>query len=270
MSKSTATTKYLRIGQIAERTGLSAKALRLYEARGLLVPDARSASGYRLYGARALARLAEIAVLRRAGFTLAEIGALLLREAAAAALIEARIVALRREVRGKSAALATLEQAWRRLDPASSTDVDQVLESIQMSEELDVRFTETQRAEFRRSGDILGQHFTPEERERLRRRAEQYGTENMRRYAEQWPPLVAQVRAAMDAGTPADDPAVIELGRRWHALLDAFSGGDTGLVRKMRDAYDKEPQVMAAQGMDPAMFAYIGEAMRAAGLMPKE
>lgn len=269
MSKSTATAKYLRIGQIAERTGLSAKALRLYEARGLLAPDARSASGYRLYGTTALARLAEIAVLRRAGFTLADIGALLLREAAAMALIEARIVVLRREVRDKSAALATLEQAWRRLDPASSTDVEQLLEGIRMSEELDVHFTEAQLAEYRRSGEILGQHFTAEERERLRQRAEQYGAENMQKYQQQWPALIAQVRAAMEAGTPADDPAVVELGRRWHALVNAFSGGDASLARKMKDAYHKEPQAMAAQGMDPAMFAYVGEAMRAAGLVLK-
>lgn len=269
MSKSAATTKYLRIGQIAERTGMSPKALRLYEVRGLLAPDARSASGYRLYGTRALARLAEIAVLRRAGFTLAEIDALLLREAAATALIEARIVALRHEVSNRSAALATLEQAWRRLDPASSTDIEQLLEGIRMNEELDVRFTQAQLAEYKRNGEILGQHFTVEEREHLRQRAEQYGAENMRRYGEQWPPLIAQVRAAMDAGTPANDPSVVELGRRWHALVNAFSGGDASLARKMQNAYHKEPQAMAAQGMDPAMFAYVGEAMRAAELTLK-
>jgi MerR family transcriptional regulator, thiopeptide resistance regulator len=268
MSKSAAT-KYLRISQIAERIGMSARALRLYEARGLLAPDARSANGYRLYGAQALARLAEIAVLRRAGFTLAEIGTLLLREAAATALIEARIVALRREVRNKSAALATLEQAWRRLDPASSTDIEQLLEGIRMSEELDVCLTETQLAEFRRSGEILGQRFTPEEREQLRLRAERHGAENMQKYQQQWSVLIAQVGAAMDAGTPTDDPAVIELGRRWHALVNAFSGGDAGLVRKMKDACQKQPRAMATQGMEPAMFVYIGEVMQAAGLTLK-
>lgn len=266
MPTSTATTKYLRIGDIAERTGLSAKALRLYETRGLLTPDARSASGYRLYGAAALIRLTEIGVLRRAGFTLAEIGTLLQHEGSAAALVEARIVALRREVHAKSAALAALEQAWRRLDSASQTDIEPLLESIQMNENLDVHFSGTDLAQFKQRGEIMDRHFTAEERERLRQRAEQYGSENMRRYGAQWPPLIAQVRAAMDAGTPADDPIAIELGRRWHALVAAFSGGDAVLASKMRDAYQQEPQVMAAQGMDAAMFAFIGKAMRAAGL----
>ena len=74
---------------------VSAKALRLYEARGLLLPDAHSDAGYRLYGAPALARLNEVGVLKRAGFTLAEIGKLLQRKGSAAAVVEARIVALR-------------------------------------------------------------------------------------------------------------------------------------------------------------------------------
>ena len=36
--------------------------------------------------------------------------------------------------------------------------------------------------------------------------------------------------------------------------------------RKPKVAYDQEPGVMAAQGMDQAMFAWIGAAMHAAGL----
>src|SRR5579875_1592550 len=121
MSKPSAPAKLLRIGELGRRTGLSAKALRLY--------DARSDSGYRLYGAKALARLSEIAVLKRAGFTLAEIGSLLRRTGSAAALVEARIVALRREVDAKSRALAALERAWSGLDSASN-DIDRLLENI--------------------------------------------------------------------------------------------------------------------------------------------
>ena len=40
---------FLRIGEMAIRTGVSAKALRLYEKRGLLQPAMYTASGYRLY-----------------------------------------------------------------------------------------------------------------------------------------------------------------------------------------------------------------------------
>ena len=265
MSKPITSTKLLQIGQIATRTGLSAKALRLYEARGLLEPEARSDSGYRLYGSRALVRLAEIGVLKRAGFTLAEIGNLLERKGSAVALIETRIVALRREVDAKSQALAALERARLGLD-STSNDIDQLLENIQMNEKLDMRFSEAEMAEFKRRAEILGKQFTPAEREQMRLRAEQLGEAGLQQAQVEWPRLIKEVRAAMNLGIPSTDASAIELGRRWHGLVNAFTGGDANIARKLKDAYDGEPQIMAAQGMDKAMFAWIREAMLAAGL----
>jgi len=55
---------FLTIGQIARRTGVSAKALRLYEQRGLLRPTTHSLAGYRLYGPEALERIMQLALLR--------------------------------------------------------------------------------------------------------------------------------------------------------------------------------------------------------------
>lgn len=265
MSNAPAATKLLRIGQVAANSGVSAKALRLYEARGLLRPDARSQAGYRLYGATALARLAEIGVLKRAGFTLAEIGRLLARKGSAAALIEARIAALRGEVRAKSRALEALQRAWRGLASTSQT-IDQLLETIHMSGNLDMRFSDAEIAEFKRRGEILGKHFTPEQREQLRRRAERLGETGMQQAQNDWPQLIEQVRGAMNLGIPPTDPAVVEMGRQWHALIQAFTGGDAALGVRLKQAYDNEPQVMQAQGMSPEMFAYIGKAMQAAGL----
>ncbi|MER3547323.1 MAG: hypothetical protein C4338_06835, partial [Rhodanobacteraceae bacterium] len=240
-------------------------ALRLYEARGLLRPDTHSTSGYRLYGTAALARLNEIGVLKRAGFTLAEIGRLLEHKGFAAALIETRIVALRDEVRSKAQALVALERAWRGLD-SSSTDIEQLLENIRMNEKLDVRFSEAEIAEFKRRGEILGRHFTTEEREQMRRRAEQVGEAGMQQAQNEWPELIKQVREAMNLNMPPCDPAVQAMGRCWHALVNAFTGGDANIARKMKDAYDREPQVMAAQGLSRVMFAYVCEAMQAARL----
>ena len=265
MSKAPPSAKFLRIGQLAARSGVSAKALRLYEARGLLQPDAHSDGGYRLYGAPALARLSEIGVLKRAGFTLAEIGKLLERKGSAAGLIEARIVALRGEVRAKTHALRALERAWRGLDSASN-DIDQLLENIKMSERLDMRFSEEEMAEFRRRAEILGRHFTPDEREQMRQRAQQLGDAGLQQAQTAWPRLIKEVRAAMNLGIPPTDPSVVAMGRRWHELVTAFTGGDANIANKLKQAYAREPQVMAAQGMDGAMFAYIREAMQAAGL----
>lgn len=49
--------RMLRIGQLAAQTGFPPKTLRYYEDVGLLRPDSRSDSGYRLYDEAAVERL---------------------------------------------------------------------------------------------------------------------------------------------------------------------------------------------------------------------
>ena len=47
----------LTIGQVAERSGFSASALRYYEDLGMVMPATRSEAGYRLYDDAAWSRL---------------------------------------------------------------------------------------------------------------------------------------------------------------------------------------------------------------------
>jgi DNA-binding transcriptional MerR regulator len=67
----------MRIGELATAAGISASRIRFYETTGLLVPDGRTAAGYRVYGESALQALRIIEQAQLAGFTLAEIKALL-------------------------------------------------------------------------------------------------------------------------------------------------------------------------------------------------
>jgi len=61
------------IGQIADRSGFSASALRYYDQHGLIEPVDRSESGYRLYDETSLARLEFIDRAKQLGCTLEEI-----------------------------------------------------------------------------------------------------------------------------------------------------------------------------------------------------
>jgi DNA-binding transcriptional MerR regulator len=61
------------IGQVAERSGFSASALRYYEGIGLVEPSTRSGAGYRLYYDTTLTRLAFIARAKQLGCSLEEI-----------------------------------------------------------------------------------------------------------------------------------------------------------------------------------------------------
>ena len=68
--------EHLNPSEAARRLGVSPKALRLYEQRGLINP-LRTEAGWRVYGPDQMARAAEIAALRRLGLSLAQVGRVL-------------------------------------------------------------------------------------------------------------------------------------------------------------------------------------------------
>lgn len=63
----------MRIGELAEASGTTTKALRFYEAAGLLPAPERTSAGYRDYSPDAVSRLNFIRRSQAAGLTLARI-----------------------------------------------------------------------------------------------------------------------------------------------------------------------------------------------------
>jgi len=63
----------LRIGEVVAKSGFSRKALRVYEARGILPSPRRTPAGYRIYPTDVLDVLAFVAQSRRIGLTLGEV-----------------------------------------------------------------------------------------------------------------------------------------------------------------------------------------------------
>ena len=72
----TSSAQFLNPAEAAKRLGVSAKALRLYEQRGLLAP-VRTAAGWRAYGPDEMARAAEIVALRALGLSLVQVARVL-------------------------------------------------------------------------------------------------------------------------------------------------------------------------------------------------
>ena len=72
----TTSARFLSASEAAMQLGVSPKALRLYEQRGLVVPG-RTAAGWRTYGPDDMVRAAEIVALRALGLSLAEVAAVL-------------------------------------------------------------------------------------------------------------------------------------------------------------------------------------------------
>jgi DNA-binding transcriptional MerR regulator len=87
------------IGQLAARTGLTSRTIRFWSDAGLVPPAGRSAGGYRLYDAEAVARLDLVWTLRELGLGLEVIRAVLSRTTTVAQVAAAHVAVLDEQIR---------------------------------------------------------------------------------------------------------------------------------------------------------------------------
>lgn len=65
--------KYYTIGQLAKLAGISTKTLRVYERKGLLLPERNGENDYRIYGEEAVKTLGKIQLMKYLDFSLEQI-----------------------------------------------------------------------------------------------------------------------------------------------------------------------------------------------------
>ncbi|RFU43187.1 MerR family transcriptional regulator, partial [Actinomadura logoneensis] len=119
------------IGEVARRSGVSARMLRHYESLGLLRPTGRSAGGYREYSADDIRRIFHIESLRSLGLSLREVAGALDDPGFEPSALVGDLI---RRTRERIAAETELLTRLRRIDsaePADWTDVLQVVALLQ-------------------------------------------------------------------------------------------------------------------------------------------
>jgi DNA-binding transcriptional MerR regulator len=131
--------EFLSAADCAARTGLTVRALRVYEELGLIAPR-RSAGGWRQYGPRDLMKLNTIALLKTAGLSLAQIGEVTRNSAAEPNLQQILAIQLdtwkRRRAdaeRGQAIAEAALNRL-RADEPLSVDELCKLISSLGMTQ----------------------------------------------------------------------------------------------------------------------------------------
>ncbi len=115
------------IGEVARRSGVSARMLRHYESLGLVRPSGRTGSGYREYSGEDVRRIFHVESLRAMGLSLREIGRALDDPGFAPAdLVDDLIRRTRERIAAETELLIRLDRV-HATDPAGWEDVLQVL-----------------------------------------------------------------------------------------------------------------------------------------------
>lgn len=119
------------IGEVSDRTGVSARMLRHYESLGLLDPSGRTSAGYRDYSAADLQRIFHIESLRSLDMSLSEVGqALQDPDFAPDSLVAELLARTRQRLRQEQELLGRL-RAVRSTSPADWEDVVEVTALLQ-------------------------------------------------------------------------------------------------------------------------------------------
>ncbi len=231
-----------KVGQLAKRTGISVRTLHHYDQIGLLRPSHRTESGHRLYDRDDVVRLQQIVMLRQLGFALEEIGATL-ADASLPRLIGLHLARLREQIERQRRLISRLERMSVWLQAEQEVSVDEFFKTI---EEM----------------TMFEKYMTEEQLETIRKRGDEVGPERIKEVQEEWPRLIAEVRAEMDAGTDVNSPRVQALAKRWKGLVEEFSGGDRGIETSVATMYRSEPGSAERFGFYTKVWEYIQSAFR--------
>src|SRR5918997_315732 len=232
-----------KVGELADRTGLSVRTLHYYDEIGLLSPSRRTAAGHRLYTAGDVVRLQQVKSLKHLGFGLEEIRDCLDRpeDFPLRRVVKLHLSRLEEQIELRQKLRDRLEVLATRLDSADEVSVEgfvkTAMEVIEMSERIE-------------------RYYTPEQLEYLEQRRRELGEDRIRAGEEEWPRLIEQVRAEMEAGTGPADERVQLLARRWMELVQEFTGGDPGIERALGNMWRQEESI---HGMETGPMREMGE-----------
>lgn len=239
----------LDIAEVARRTGLSLRALRFYEARGLVAP-LRTTGGRRIYGPGEIARLTAVVALKRAGFSLAQISALLGRRPVdLGCLVAAQLEALAAREAEIAEARALLTTVQSRIDRGEPIDVATLCSLIRTGDTImpnpenwkavtDHYLTSDARAGF--AANPLPADF------------------DQAAYAAKWADLSSRIEAALPMDPTSPQARVFH--DEWTALLAPFAALATpAMMQGVGRMYDRMDEWQGEQRppFSPAVWSFI-------------
>ena len=238
--------KTFKIGELAKATGLTVRALHHYDQIGLLVPSERSESDYRLYDQTDVVRLQQILSLKELGFPLEQIKKLLDEaQYSQRQIIEMHLAQMTQELKQRTRVRDQLQELSNVLANQESISVERLIKIIEV---INMKHEHN-----------FDPKFTAEEEATLAARRDELGEDVIAQGENEWPALIASVRAHMEAGTPPNDPEVQKLAARWNELVEMFTGGDQQIAQKVKTAYDNSPGFAAEMGLDAELFQYVSQ-----------
>lgn len=246
--------QFLSPAETAKRLGVSVKALRVYESRGLVKP-VRSASDWRAYGPEQIARLHQILALKHLGLSLARIAELLSGKGVVLSTVLAlQEQALATESSRVSRALSLVRSARQKLAGGEALSIDDLTTLTKETTMTNKPTPEEMKTIF---DPHVSKHFSADEiAETAKRPFDQAAV------SKGWDDLIAEAKALMAKGDPTS-PAALDLAKRWHAMVAQFTQGNPDVEKRVKQVWNSamaDPKAAPQLPLNPEIFAFVGKA----------
>lgn len=241
----------LDIREVVRRTGLTSRALRFYEAKGLLRPVRTHRDG-RYYGAGELERIEQILALKRAGLTLSQISVLLAGGAPDLnQLIQGQLEALTQRQAEIAESRALLLSVRDRLERGEMLDLDTLCALIRQGEKA---MSDDEWAR------IAARYVSANAQADWASRPMPEGFDQ-EDYSRRWRELGSRIEAAMPLSS--DSPEAQAFVGEWFALLKPFSStASNAMMQDVSRMYDDD--AFWTTGADPGFSRAVWDFMKAA------
>jgi DNA-binding transcriptional MerR regulator len=240
--------------ETAKALGVTVRALRVYEQRGLVRP-LRSQAGWRAYGPEALTRLHQVLTLKCLGLSLAKIAVLIsgrLSRLDAVLELQEQMLARRWEEAGRG--LELVRSARARIARGEALSLDDL---TTLTRETTMKDQAPDWA--KKMQPMIDKHMSAEDKAAMAAKAGAFDQESV---SAEWDELIAKAKSLI--GSDPGGPEAQELARRWKTQVLRATGGDPAITAKMRQGWQESfasPDVAPALPFGPEVWAFVGEAM---------
>lgn len=229
------------------------RTLHHYDRLGLLKPQHRSISGYRLYAESDLVRQEQIAVLKFLGLSLSQIRDLLKDETSLREILRRQQQVLVEKRSRLDRAIDAIKKAQKSLGVGRKPDWEsfkQILKEIKMQNDT----------------DWMKRYYSKEALAKLEKRKALWSPEMQQQVSKDWAALFKEIEASLDED-PAG-PKAQSLAARWRELIHRFTGGDPEILKGLKaKSADREnwPADLKRYQIRPEILGFITKAMKPSG-----
>ncbi|MEZ5535831.1 MAG: MerR family transcriptional regulator [Thiolinea sp.] len=231
-----------KIGEVVDRTGLTARALHFYEEQGLIGPVSRNTAGHRLYNQSDLLRLQQIRTLRQLGVSLSDMPPLLNDTGQLVPQLKQQLSKLKQQ-----------RQAIQSIESKIAKLVDMLeIRSISQHDLDEILFQTLE------SMTMYDKYFSQSEIDAIHNQEHVAGSNQS--FGSVWSNWVSNMQSVQLSGADPKSEEVQDLMRHWDKMVTQLTENDDEKLKAFNNLLHNEPQARKDHGISDELFEFMAQA----------